>query len=338
MITTNSVERAVQQLGIEITMQNGDELTGCCPLHEERTGKADRNPSWHINMISGKHICFSCGYKGGLTGLVADVLGLEIHWGAANGRDYDAAKEWLEEHAHLEADELLDILSHFDDEQPDVIPMSEARLAVYGTPIPAALSARGLTVDATDRLGIKWSKENISWIAPVRDPETFELWGWQEKGEHKLNGGKKWFKNQPVGIKKSRTLFGIDKVNTDRPVVVVESPLDVARLWTLGYPNGVAIMGSICSETQADLLRQFPEIVLAMDNPFLDESGKKSAETFLHLTKRYGLNTKFFNYSHAITAGKKDIGDMYAENVDLGLGNAVSWVHGLDAIYGRTRV
>ena len=44
-------------------------------MHEQRTGKPDRHPSWSINQYTYSHFCFSCGYKGTLTSLIIDVTG-----------------------------------------------------------------------------------------------------------------------------------------------------------------------------------------------------------------------------------------------------------------------
>jgi DNA primase len=74
-------------------------------------------------------------------------------------------------------------------------------------------------------------------ILPVRDPDNGKLWGWQEKG-------KRYFRNVPEGVRKGHTLFGIREFPADSPAVLVESPLDVARLYTVGYRNAVSSFGA----------------------------------------------------------------------------------------------
>jgi hypothetical protein len=64
-------------------------------MHFARTGKADNSPSWWINLSTGMHICFSCGYKGNLLQLVCDVKDFHLTWNGVSVYDYDAAKEWL---------------------------------------------------------------------------------------------------------------------------------------------------------------------------------------------------------------------------------------------------
>jgi hypothetical protein len=54
---------------------------------------------------------------------------------------------------------------------------------------------------------------------------TFSLWGWQEKGARG-----RFFKNQPAGVKKSKTVFGVEILTSTHDLIVVESPLDAVRL------------------------------------------------------------------------------------------------------------
>ena len=50
-----NVVDALGNLGIEYE-EHGVEALALCPMHAERTGKEDNNPSWWINLESGMHI------------------------------------------------------------------------------------------------------------------------------------------------------------------------------------------------------------------------------------------------------------------------------------------
>jgi len=80
------VERVLLSLDISLTAQRGDEVQGLCPMHKSRTGKEDVHPDWWINSVTGVHFCFSCGYKGNIYTLVADVKGM----------DYFDAKDYID--------------------------------------------------------------------------------------------------------------------------------------------------------------------------------------------------------------------------------------------------
>ena len=253
------VEKVLVSLDLTLTAQRGSEIQGLCPMHKERTGKEDHNPSWWINSASGAHFCFSCGYKGNVFTLISDLKGL----------DYFDAKEYAEQGSELDVDVLLRRIRELPqyisiDEE---IGMSEARLAVYTDVPDNELKKRFLTRQAVDLYGVLWDKENESWIVPIRDPDNFSLWGWQEKG---AKG--RFFRNQPMGVKKSKTVFGVQHQSKSK-TVVVESPLDVVRLSSAGIDGAISTFGAILSEEQAKIMRRSEVVVAAFDN---DEAGKKA--------------------------------------------------------------
>lgn len=308
------VEKVLLSLDVSLTAQRGDEVQGLCPMHKARMGTEDHNPSWWINTVTGVHFCFSCGYKGNIYTLVADLKGM----------DYFDAKDYVEQDSEVAVDVLLKRireLPQYIPTQTDEIGMSEARLAVYTDAPDIELKKRFLTRESANKYGILWDKENEAWILPIRDAESFTLMGWQEKGARG-----RFFRNQPVGVKKSKTMFGINVVSENEEWVVVESPLDAVRLGALGY-NGVATFGAILSEDQAKIMRRASVIYAAFDN---DEAGKKACEQMLGYARKYGIELKFFNYEGIDV---KDIGDMIPSEVHRGLETSKDRVWG-KAAYG----
>ena len=305
------VEKVLLNLDISLVAQRGDEVQGYCPMHKERTGKEDRHPSWWINSLSGVHICFSCGYKGNIYTLVSDLKGL----------DYYDAQDFINEKAELPLDSLLKRLKELPEYIPaeDPIGMSEARLEVFSEVPDNELRKRFLDRLAVKKHKVLWDSKNASWILPIRDPETFDLWGWQEKGSKG-----RFFKNQPAGIKKSKTVFGVELMNPEVFVVAVESPLDAVRLTSLGY-CAIATCGAILSEDQAKIMRRCKGVYAAFDN---DDAGKKASEQMLTYARKYGMELKFFNYSGIDV---KDVGDMTEEEIHRGITTAKDRVLGKKA-------
>lgn len=308
MFRDGLVEDAVLRLGIT-TWGRGDELRSNCPMHKKRTGKVDDNPSWSINAVSGAHNCFSCGYKGNLVTLVSEVKEL----------DYEDAKSWI----YLNLDVDLDALSKQLEDLKEsyippaqLIPMSEARLAVFTTPPDWALEVRHLTEEACKKYGVLWNKRSNEWILPIREPDTNKLIGWQEKGQVSRS-----FFNRPAGVPKSKTMFGLDAWQGGT-MIVVESPLDAVRLESAGITGGVAIYGAIYSDYQIDLMRRSDKLIFAIDNPAVDAAGKKSFNQFLSDSRKNGLEFFMFNY----TDSSKDIGDMSDEAIRLGVDTATHCV------------
>jgi len=294
------MHRVLDTLGIEYVDARGDEIQGFCPAHEERTGKADGNPSWYINADTGAHICFSCQFKGNIVSLVAKIQGFE---------EWDDARAWLNEGGDLSA-AFERAISKPKEVFEEVIYISEASLSAFVEPPAQALVARGLTAEAARHYGILWDNSRSLWIIPIRDPNTNALLGWQEKGHLS-----KYFNNYPAGMKKSESLFGYAQYQSGN-MIVVESPLDVVRLASIGITGAVATFGALVSEKQVSLVRNADRIIFAMDS---DQAGTTSSLKLLEMTQQLGFESWFFNYSHTTM---KDVGGMSKAEVLYGIESA----------------
>jgi DNA primase len=302
------VEKILLFLEIPLHAQRGSEVNGLCPMHKARTGKEDHRPSWWINSETGAHICFSCGYKGNIYTLISDIKGI----------DYHDAREYIDDTAELPIDSLMKRIKELPQYvvAEETIPMSEARLAVYGEPPDIELKKRFLTREAVNTYGVLWDKTNEAWILPIRDPDTFSLLGWQEKGARG-----RFFKNQPAGVKKSKTVFGVQHLNEEY-LIIVESPLDVVRLASVGVSGAVSIYGAMMSDEQAKIIRRAKRVVAAFDN---DPAGKKACEQIRDYARKYGFDLLFFNYNGIDV---KDVGDMTEVEIVRGLETAKHMLHG----------
>ena len=308
-MTVEEMESVLDRLGIEVISITGDEIKGHCPAHKERTGKEDSNPSWFINADSGVHHCFSCGFRGSVHSLVAYTQGV----------NYDDASSWLgsgERNLSKAFARLTDrpVLEEYQN------PITESMLSAFVDPPADALASRGLTLASAQKYQILWDKLKSTWIIPIRDAATNELIGWQEKGY-----GNRYFNNYPKGMKKSVTVFGIQQY-TSGTMVVVESPLDVVRLDSVGITGAVATYGCSVSRAQVNVIRGADRIVFAMDN---DKAGRKGSYELLAAAKEMGFEAWFFDYSHT---DMKDVGGMSKAEIVSGLENAKHSIHGKKAI------
>jgi len=319
MYREGDVETALLRLGVEVNQRNS-ELTGLCPMHLERTGREDSNPSWSMNCETGVHHCFSCGYRGTLLTLVAELKEFSTTWGRL---DFESAKDWLRSNVEVNFELLVKQMeeaknSYIPVQRP--IEMSEARLAIFDGVVPDwALYARGLSLDACQKHKVKWDPRMQGWITPIRNAENNKLMGWQEKGQ--VN---RYFRNRPTGVQKSKTLFGLD-VWSGGTMIIVESPLDAVKLSSLGIAGGISTFGASISQDQVDLMRRADKLIIAFDNPKIDQAGKKASKDMLERTKKEGLECFFFNYQDS---EEKDIGDLTEEQVILGIEKAKHSVFG----------
>jgi DNA primase len=311
-------------LGVDFT-DHGNEALALCPLHYERTGKEDNNPSWWINLDTGLHTCFSCGYKGNLLQLICDIKGFYFN----GSYDYRAAEAWLSVAAEISIEDLqaaLKAMPSYINEFAKPLEMSEARLAVFVEPPQDALDARNITAEDAAKYGVLWDPKTSTWILPLREPTSQKLMGWQEKGTVDRT-----FKNRPAGLQKSRTVFGLEN-KTDELVIVVESPLDCLRISAAGIPGAIAICGSSLSEDQVKLLRSSGKVIAAFDT---DKAGMKASKELLEFGIKYSLNLFYLNYG---SSGAKDPGDMTDEEIRWGVENAISALFGESAyVQGNTQ-
>lgn len=300
----------VESLGIDGQIR-GSEFVGHCPMHRERTGREDAHPSWSINTDTGLFICFSCGYRGSIITLIADLKGV----GFEEAKGLTVRPSLQDSLARIPGASIKYTAPE---------PISESRLYRYSPPPRWARSRRRLSKEACEIFGVRWNYVSDSWIIPIRDAESGSLIGWQEKSETQ-----RVFRNFPVGVKKSRTLFGYD-VFTGGRMVVVESPLDAVRLYSEGVPGAVAAFGAVVSKSQVFLMSAADEVVFALDNPMSDNAGRKSSIQLLDETKGVLKSVRFFDYT-GIDA--KDPGDMTHDQIEQGIQRARSRAFGRSAIH-----
>ena len=284
---TLDLEGTLHGAGIDVVRTTSKEIWAHCPKHQERTGKADITPSWSINTTAPHaHFCFSCGYRGVLRSLLVDLTGtapddLELELGrqslvrsfrqlaADPGERRQAIKEFLSEWELLHR--LFDV--------PDRL-----------------LNHRWLRRPAVDAYTVRFDPERASWVLPLWD-RLGALVGAQYKG-----GG--MAVTYPVGLEKSKLLFGLRTVRRADYVVLVESPLDAVRLFGLGIP-AVASLGAYTSQAQCRMLaRDFGTIYLALDN---DQAGWDGMDRAHSMLGRYGAAPIIWNYG---SSDAKDIGDV----------------------------
>lgn len=307
-MTVEEMQDTLTRLGVEFYTCRGYEIQAECPAHEERTGHKDRHPSFYINADTGVFICFSCGWKGTLYTLINYVSGAEN------------AQAWL-----ISNQGLSNRLTRALKERPKIEEqtyVTDSMLGAFTSPPSFALKSRGLTLEAATLYGLLWDDKKQNWIIPIRDPNTGKLMGWQEKGY-----ASRFFRNYPTGIKKARALFGISQYSGG-DMIVVESPLDVIRLASLGISGGVAVYGALISKEQFNIIRGADRIVFALDN---DDAGRDSSLNMMALCQRYEKEAWFFNYDKT---DMKDVGAMSKDEVVYGLESARHIVKGMRAIHG----
>lgn len=296
------IQVAVEELGIKIDHVRKDEIWAKCPAHKARMGQVDRHASWSVNMKTGGHKCFSCGWKGPFITLVK--------W--MQSTDDEKAREWIRQMGgfkHLRA--RMKGETGYEEPVPDRV--TEADMALFVPPPAWALEEKDVSADACKQYGVKWDPKNNRWVFPIRDPYTQELRGWQEKNS-------KVFINYPEHMSKADCLFGTEIFFGPR-MIIVESPIDAVHIWTYlndsyGFP--LASLGVNLSQEQVSyVIEHSAQVIWAFDN---DKAGFQEAER-LRREHLGHLPMLFYNYGGA---EDKDPGTQTGEEIKWGIENATS--------------
>lgn len=296
---TTSIVSLLTELGVDIRRVGEREISGCCPVHLRTTGKVDNSPSWSMNAETGAWICYSCGARGSLYGLLSELSG-------------DLSSIWDIKLKLVETG-LSQLTTEREVKEDKVDWLSYNRFAEVPEHL---LSSRNLDSTTARKFGIKWNTEKKAWVIPIVSPEG-DLKGWQEKK-------KDWVRNYPIGVKKSESLFGIERFSGGT-AVLLESPLDVVRLATVTTAvQGLATFGAHVSKAQLTVLSHVATgLIVAMDN---DSAGNDSSKRIWESSMRFRDGVLWLDYSHT---DAKDIGDMTNDEITQAINNATvlpSWL------------
>lgn len=289
-------------LRIDVEKINSNEAWALCPgPHAKRTGKEDRKASWSINLDTGEHHCFSCGWGGDYAYLVAWVKG----W----NEDDDRIHEWIRKYGGVHAvGSRLRGDARFIKEQAE--PVTEADLALFTDPPRWAREERDVSLVSCQAFGVLWMPSTDRWIFPIRDPFDGHLMGWQEKG-------KGVFQNYPEHVEKSHTLFGYDLIVGDT-AYLYESPIEPVRAHTYQLDGPVSSWGVHVSDFQMGLLSdRVDTLYLCLDN---DGAGRSKTRRIWTDHRRTFRRMFIANYDGL---EGKDHGEMQIDDVQWSLDYAI---------------
>lgn len=302
-VVPGDVVAALEKLGIDVLrVTDAGEAVARCPAHLERVGREDRHPSFSVNIHTGLFGCWSCEFKGGFTSLVAYM----------RKTDRSKAAAWVRSQGTIRAVNRL--LAKTKDEEPEQQQITEADLALYVAPPPAALRERKLTAEACQHYGVLWDDRNDWWILPIRDADG-TLLGWQEKGD-------RYFRNYPPTVKKSKCLFGLHTVpERSERVVVVESPLDAVLVHAVTGEHVVSSYGAHVSDTQMQLLAdRTSTAVFFLDN---DMGGRRGLMDVISRWRGRGIGLATVRYDLLEDADGCDPGELEDAEILLLLGRVI---------------
>lgn len=280
------VRRVLEHYGAEHCQETISERTGetwivhSCLLDrvESHHTNGDQNPSAWVNVETGHYVCAT--YWGGdLFRLVQKLEGKEELEECIPAIGHLLAGTRNTEQAVAEIERLFA-------ERPHDVPIatySDRLLRPWAVTHPYMSERRGVSHQACELLRIGWDpKANriifphfwhgnlVGWQARAIPPAT--TWPGTEPQQPK-------YKNTH-GFPKSQTLYGYDAARRHIKVLVVESPMSVAKAYSFGLDimadlPVVATFGAKVSRTQIDLLKGFPHVIVWFDDDVAGHGGER---------------------------------------------------------------
>ena len=270
--------------------QNGDSITGACPIHD-----GNNNTAFRVSISKNCWNCFSqCGCGGNVLDFVAKkekvslpkAARLLVEWfdlkiETPKGDDDSPRKEKSDSRVRQKNQPKREAAkpAEPDDAKGENKPL-EFVLKNLQADHPY-LAERGLSPETiqTFRLGFcQKGLLNGRVAIPIHNVKG-ELVAYAGRWPGDTDKEKYLF---PKGFRKSLELFNIARVinePTDRPLIVVEGFFDCMKLWQQGVKRVIALMGSSLSAAQEELIRTHTkansEIIVMLDE---DEAGQGARE------------------------------------------------------------
>jgi len=279
---TIDVEQLLNELGIDVNKDDGEEWVASCPLPSH--GGMDANPSFAVNPTVRCWNCFKCG-GGNLLMLTKEVLDCEWKEALAVIRPFTDFGMDGERFAELITQILMKPRAKMPEREPELpwYPSRRLQGRFYGPEV----EERGISRKAAEELDIgvdRAYQSNRGYVGPaIVIPHRFkgQLTGWQARLLGPTDGPRH---DNSSDLPKRWTLYGYDQAQGHQGIVfVVESPMTVARLRSAGY-LALATFGATLSPYQIKLLRRFPKLALAFDN---DSAGRLAEKRVAHALDQY---------------------------------------------------
>ena len=257
--------------GIDVPF-GADQFNILCPFH------SDTVASCSINIEKGVWICHAgCG-QGALTYFLAKVLDLPL----------DEVEALIQKPAATFDINMFEDIQPTDTYLMDIDSPDDFKEGSY----PPWIFKRGFSTVVLQSWGCGINKYG-DMIIPVKHDNRQV--GWISRRQ---NAVPKYMYSK--GLKKSRVLFGGDKLAPAPFICITEGALDTMWLSQHGFPS-VTLLGAVMSKAQEKLIRNLPtsELVLCLDG---DTAGRKGV-----LDMMVTLNSSFMVSYIELPKGCKDV-------------------------------
>jgi len=281
--------------GAEEITQSGNELIHSCRLPFGMHKNGDQNPSASLNTETLLYNCFTCG-GGSVFWLIENVLDITFNQAVVRVKEYSTSVA-IDYQTFVER--LKENLNKGRPEGKIDIPVYSENILDPWIQPTEYMDSRGVSREIQSEMKIGLREHVEEW---VRQGDAFQkvsasriiiphfvngqLVGWQGR---KLSADPRLpkYKNSK-NFPKAWTLYNYDSLDKKEELVVVESPMSVLKLKSLGINNVVSTFGASISDYQVHLIRQFQEVCIWMDG---DAAGRKASSYLVHCLSKTNMVT-----------------------------------------------
>jgi len=270
--------------GVGEVYESDNEIVHSCKLPFGMHKNGDRSPSASLNKDTLLFNCFTCG-GGSVFWLIENVLDISLLQAISRVREYSTGK--IVDYDTF-VDKLKLSLSHDEVSNNIVIPTYSENIISNWIQESEYMDSRGVSREVQREMKTGIRNGNEEWVnygngqqkvivSRVIIPHFFNgnLVGWQGR---KLSQDPRLHKyKNSKDFPKALTLYNYDNLDKNDELIVVESPMSVLKLKSLGVNNVVSTFGASISSHQVHLIRQFQRVCIWMDG---DLAGRK-ASSFL---------------------------------------------------------
>jgi len=281
--------------GINEINESGNELIHSCRLPFGLHKNGDQNPSASLNKETLMFNCFTCG-GGSVFWLVENILDITFNQALARVKEYSTG-------SFVDYDKFIDRLkanlSQGSPEGKVDIPVYSQNILEPWIRQTDYMDSRGISHEVQRDMKIGLRENTMEWVhsgdasqqvsvSRIIIPHIFngQLVGWQGR---KLTEDPRVpkYKNSKQ-FPKAWTLYNYDNLDPNEELIVVESPMSVLKLKSLGVNNVVSTFGASISNYQIHLIRRFQDVCIWMDG---DTAGRKASSYLVHCLSKTNMVT-----------------------------------------------
>lgn len=235
--------------------RSGDSLTGVCPIH------AGHNPSqFRVSLSKNCWICFGdCNGGGSIIDFVSRKEAVGIREAALLIQDWFGVQPHNGEGAGPNGQEPRRPAPEVRPTEPAVNPPLPFTLRDLDGAHPY-LTKRGLSPESIATFGLGYCRSGnfAGWIAIPIHSRTGVLVAYARRWAGVPPKDQPKYR-LPKGFRKSLELFNLHRASREepaKPLIVVEGFFDCIKVWQAGFRRVVALMGSMLSRAQQELIVQ----------------------------------------------------------------------------------